>query len=548
MLSERSVAALQLAAHNTVQENPLTAPFDELSAAIRAVIDTVIAAAGEARNAQQWENRMPPEILTTIFMNVDFADCVIASHVCRLWRAIALSSPVLWADIHVLADDALANLLLQTLLERTGAVPINYTLKAKPHHRSSSRRLVRTHYTSPIHLAPLVRRSGQLRSLHIDLNHERLVEGWDDLLCHLPRLRHMSLCFGSGVDLKRAVSRFPPTLPLLQTLDIWGDFDMPEQPWPKLPSLKCLTICKTSSDLLDITAVSSFVLPACWVLEYITLFSISGFAVFSRPSPDYPPCPASSLVLRGSPFNTSLTYGDLISTLRCEGVPHIALQRNRWAVGLPPVSSWTAASFEAVELCLYRPPRTVFGYDDNAPRVFLADPSSASITRLTLDECDFHPDEFPQTSALLPSLASLTIRLVETSNYSRRLFVPKGGLLRLTERYRGEWCCAALQHLALAYVQSSRSHLHMHVGQLDQRYLDATRTADPCPPGLAVPSFTSPSSGSSESSGEKGGFRISFTSSRSSPELVMWLCKRSSQSLPELRRAAGGPAGFPDAQ
>ncbi|EJD39679.1 hypothetical protein AURDEDRAFT_128150 [Auricularia subglabra TFB-10046 SS5] len=418
MLSDRSVAALQLAAHGAVQENLWTTPFDELSAAIRAVIDTVIAAAGEARNAQQWENRMPPEILNAIFINLDFADNVIASHVCRFWRAVALSSPVLWADIHVLADDALANLLLQTLLERTGAVPINYTLKAKPHHRSSSRRLVRTHYTSPIHLAPL-------------------------------------------------------------TLDILGDFDIPEQPWPKLPSLKRLTMRKTSSYPLDIAAVSSFVLPVCLVLETITLVSISGFALSSSPSPDCPPCSASSLVLRGSPCNTSLTYGDLISTLRCEGVPHIALQRNRWAVGLPPVSSWTASSFEAVELYLYRPPPIAFGYDDEPvarfedingrsrtcmlsqrPCAFLADPRAASITRLTLDECDLNPDEFPQTSALLPSLASLTIRLVEGSYYSHRLFVPvdaEGGLLRLTQRCQGEWCCASLQNLELAYAQSSRS-------------------------------------------------------------------------------------------
>ncbi|EJD49455.1 hypothetical protein AURDEDRAFT_161562 [Auricularia subglabra TFB-10046 SS5] len=313
----------------------------------------------------------------------------------------------------------------------------------------------------------------------MDLRREPLINGWDVLLCDLSQLRRLSLRFRSRADLKRAVSKFPRTLPRVHSLEISGEFDIPELPWPGLPALKHLTMRKDSPRPLDLVGLSSFVLPAAPFLETLTLISMFGFAVSPHPPAPYPPCSASSLVLRGSPTR-NLAYKDLISILRCEGVPHMALQSSRLGVGVPLLAQWTPSAFESVELCLYRPPQMRPEYGDNAvarfqdvdgrsrtcilvqrPRVFLAHPSIASITRLSLDESDFNPDEFPQT-ALLPALASLEIRLVEGGNDARRLFVPagaEGGLMRITlwaERCRGVWRFTALQHLEFACVPRSR--------------------------------------------------------------------------------------------
>ncbi|EJD39667.1 hypothetical protein AURDEDRAFT_171300 [Auricularia subglabra TFB-10046 SS5] len=483
MLSEHCVAALRRVTHDAMQEHMQTVPFDKLSAAIRATIDSAIADAGEARNAKQWDNRMPPELLAATFAYMGFAGCVIASHVCRFWRAVALSSPALWANITISlpkrgADGESADLLLRNMVERSCSVPIHFTLKADQPRRINAPRVVWSGPGCRIRLAPLVRRSGQLYTLHLDLQQERLIEGWDELLCDLPQLRRMSLRFGSGADMNRAVSRFPGTLPLLISLEISRAFEIPEQLWPRLPALKHLTMRKDNSRPFDVSRLRRFVLPVGKALESITLVSAYGFTVSPRSPGSYPPCSASRLVLRGSPTD-DLTYNDLISTLSCERVPHIALQSSRPSLGVPSLRHWTSSGFEPTELCLYRPPHMRTGYDDRAvarlqdvngrsrtyilvqrPRLFLVHPCITSITRLTLDECDFTPDEFPQT-ALLPALTDLTIRLGGTIPDARRpgLFVPEGGPMRITSwamRYQGVWRLTALHHLELACVPRSR--------------------------------------------------------------------------------------------
>jgi F-box-like len=69
----------------------------------------------------------PDEVLGLIFEEArrDFADAVTLSHVCRRWRAIAISSPRLWSRIDLALDlpDNAAESKVQAFLSRVSRVP-----------------------------------------------------------------------------------------------------------------------------------------------------------------------------------------------------------------------------------------------------------------------------------------------------------------------------------------------------------------------------------------------------------------------------------------
>ena len=67
-------------------------------------------------------NRLPPELLSHLFSFLGGSACVVpASHVCQQWRAVALSTPSLWATVR--EDDPLC--AAQTFMERSGRTKLD---------------------------------------------------------------------------------------------------------------------------------------------------------------------------------------------------------------------------------------------------------------------------------------------------------------------------------------------------------------------------------------------------------------------------------------
>ncbi|KAI0373332.1 hypothetical protein BV20DRAFT_918936, partial [Pilatotrama ljubarskyi] len=78
----------------------------------------------ELQNSVVPINRLPAEILVEIFKHVrhslgEIADIVNVSHVCKLWRSIALGAPELWTVFSINKLDVIA-----AFLQRSRARPI----------------------------------------------------------------------------------------------------------------------------------------------------------------------------------------------------------------------------------------------------------------------------------------------------------------------------------------------------------------------------------------------------------------------------------------
>ncbi|KAF8893136.1 hypothetical protein BD779DRAFT_1508982 [Infundibulicybe gibba] len=87
-------------------------------------------------------SRIPPEILGEIFIHslaVDFPSqsAQFLSSVCKLWRALVLAAPALWASLDIICNmDVLYPPLpvIHSHLERSGAHPLSFTLRSKDFH------------------------------------------------------------------------------------------------------------------------------------------------------------------------------------------------------------------------------------------------------------------------------------------------------------------------------------------------------------------------------------------------------------------------------
>ncbi|EJD46860.1 hypothetical protein AURDEDRAFT_113531 [Auricularia subglabra TFB-10046 SS5] len=480
MLSERTIASLQGIAQQALQEGARDAPFDDARAAVRAVFENVFAVAAEAQNARRPTHRIPPELLAASFDFLGFADRVGASHVCRVWRSVALGCPSLWADIRVsIAADgsnaARVNTAVQTLLARTGALPI--------HLAQTRRRLSPDAFRTPVgilDLTPLLPRSAQLHSLTLDFMSDHFVHGRQEILANLaPQLRHLALRFTQAtymMTISQQASLMSRSLPLLTSLEICGAFEIHDSPWPIMPALKRLTL--RNNETINVPNLATAVLRACPALESLTVVTLINFLVLDN-AQSPPSLPSiMSIVLRGNLTGIDFCK-KLISALGCDRAAHIALHHTEGS-HIPSPSVWTADEFIPIELSFFRPDgfnyrgqrhhTPVARFEDAAgrsrtfilfeqPRSFVMDlpPVMNTITRLTLDESDFGPTGFPPRSTLSPALEYLKLRLSDKTRDYLRLFhrVDDGGICRLQER-NWRWRCTALRRFELAYAPPAR--------------------------------------------------------------------------------------------
>ncbi|KZV95220.1 hypothetical protein EXIGLDRAFT_748260 [Exidia glandulosa HHB12029] len=73
-----------------------------VAAVARAHFDGAIAAELHERNAERMRRlRLPGELWVEIWSHLPMRDIVTASHVCHLWRSLALASPSLWSTLEV---------------------------------------------------------------------------------------------------------------------------------------------------------------------------------------------------------------------------------------------------------------------------------------------------------------------------------------------------------------------------------------------------------------------------------------------------------------
>ncbi|EJD39823.1 hypothetical protein AURDEDRAFT_153718 [Auricularia subglabra TFB-10046 SS5] len=82
----------------------------------------------EAANQGSITYRIPPEVLANCFAFLRLVDCFRASFVSRYWRAVALSTPGLWARVSMDCSDAEDLAGLNMILARAGQVPAHLKL------------------------------------------------------------------------------------------------------------------------------------------------------------------------------------------------------------------------------------------------------------------------------------------------------------------------------------------------------------------------------------------------------------------------------------
>ncbi|EJD39746.1 hypothetical protein AURDEDRAFT_187250 [Auricularia subglabra TFB-10046 SS5] len=100
---------------------------DEMNRFVDAVVTTAVGTVREKLselNQLSFMGRIPPEVLAACFTYLPLHTLIRTSHVCRSWRAAAVSYSSLWARIT--SSSPFGSLeLLQMVLSRTGALPLD---------------------------------------------------------------------------------------------------------------------------------------------------------------------------------------------------------------------------------------------------------------------------------------------------------------------------------------------------------------------------------------------------------------------------------------
>ncbi|KAI0654727.1 hypothetical protein C8Q70DRAFT_1024915 [Cubamyces menziesii] len=125
------IPVLSVASMNGVSAEELRLAIQETVQKQQAVVNGLLNNISElllGYNALAPVNNLPSEILTTVFSYAsDSASsvCIICiSHVCRVWRAIALQTPALWTRICL--NDPVA---IEAFLERSKSLPVTVSFK-----------------------------------------------------------------------------------------------------------------------------------------------------------------------------------------------------------------------------------------------------------------------------------------------------------------------------------------------------------------------------------------------------------------------------------
>ncbi|EJD39673.1 hypothetical protein AURDEDRAFT_187279 [Auricularia subglabra TFB-10046 SS5] len=431
----------------------------------------------ELRNAQQPAARAPPEVLSDAFAYLPFSDLLNACHVCRYWRSVAVGCPSLWTDIRirVISDGSSidsANHALRLSLDRTAGSPLHISLAIGT--TSSRHRSARTDSAVLFNLAPLAENSEKLRAINIDLAQSSIITGWNFVFDGpLSRLQYLTLRFAQSdpcADFARNPSFFACELPALQSLDLSGAFEFPLHPWDRMPSLRSLTLRRTSARV-DLEMVSMRIVRACLLLESLAIYSGQGYRFPERVMQASRAHPAlSSICLRGNiPGTVPLAVA--LDALGFTNMANIATHRPQTWAGAPISLLGILQGFDPVELQLLLPPRAgdnsapgsqvvawfVDGRGRTRAEIVPANPwrvrhsAVRSVARLTIDEALLDPRLNP-LGLYLHSAQHLTIRLAHCPGARIRGVRP---VRFQTAVYRGPdasplWSCPALQSLELA--------------------------------------------------------------------------------------------------
>ena len=253
-----------------------------LEVAAAALLD-VVSCLRELRNTGIGIARMPPELLSRVFSSFigqedTDTDLVSVTHVCRRWRAIALSNPNLWNHVFVTSLEKAA-----TFIERSGDQPLNIyfenyhlakqfapTLRPEAHRlRTLVSRPPRGHLSVYLMAALSCISAPQLQNLH--------------LLSREPPERDESVLsmFGRGVDMFKSVdNRFIFDTSALRSLrlyevaipweiDIYKNLTVLELCTPSMvpPTLRrlleCLRQCPDLEELnLELSDISELSVPS----------------------------------------------------------------------------------------------------------------------------------------------------------------------------------------------------------------------------------------------------------------------------------------------
>ena len=180
----------------------------------------VVQAIREIENASVPINRLPPEILSNVLEHrTGEQDLVAATHVCRHWRSVLISSPSLWNCFRLHSSYDLDRTL--TYLERSKSAPIDISISA-----DSPRDL-----DVLDHLAPQIART---RSLIIRVSHD--IHAVFLLLCNsAPSLQHLEIrAFDSVKPLpENFLGRQTPSLRSVRFSCVRPEFES----FPPLPNL-----------------------------------------------------------------------------------------------------------------------------------------------------------------------------------------------------------------------------------------------------------------------------------------------------------------------
>jgi hypothetical protein len=197
-------------------------------------------------------DRLPPEILSCIFMEVSYSSISrweLIEHVCRLWRRIVLSMSNLWTSIKVTTNFNLDKLRLE--LSRSGSLPLDIALILRPEN------LVGLEIHTPIltrklseALELLKLQLHRWKSLEFDSFHSQYMKVFLEFLSWCPpppQLQKLAIsgkAFPFGVD--DHAMRYPPSippfdhasLPLLRQVYLEG-IEAPKRGWKFLRNLIC---------------------------------------------------------------------------------------------------------------------------------------------------------------------------------------------------------------------------------------------------------------------------------------------------------------------
>ncbi|KZV93980.1 hypothetical protein EXIGLDRAFT_737560 [Exidia glandulosa HHB12029] len=136
LMCELDVCVRRIAKH--VQDSQDQSKLDELRHALSREVAVIVSNVICTRNAERAKDTvLTPELWCMIWRELPFASRITVSHVCRSWRATALSFPTLWNDVKIVYsdEDAYSDLplpvqlqALKTLLSRTASTPVRLHL------------------------------------------------------------------------------------------------------------------------------------------------------------------------------------------------------------------------------------------------------------------------------------------------------------------------------------------------------------------------------------------------------------------------------------